>query len=165
MNGVVLNAPPSPPFGLKHKAYVYLTCGTRLLVFSQPDEPEIGLQVPGGTIDPGESYLHGARREFIEETGLSLTSALDPLMDQDVFFDNAAGRDLHRRRLYHGRTARIEREEWEHYEMSPSAGGDPIRFRLFWIDLHSDTAHDHSLFFAGFAEPLDMLRKRIGEGS
>ena len=32
-----------------HKAYVYLTCGTDLLVFDEPDTPHLGLQVPGGT--------------------------------------------------------------------------------------------------------------------
>lgn len=30
-----------------HKAYVYLTCGTDLLVFNEPDTPHLGLQVPG----------------------------------------------------------------------------------------------------------------------
>ncbi|MBA5778481.1 NUDIX domain-containing protein [Stappia sp. F7233] len=161
-NGVVCPTPPLPPFGLKHKAYIYLTCGSKLLVFAQPDEPDVGLQVPGGTLDPGESYLHGARREFAEETGLALPLCLDHLGDQDVLFDNAAGRDLHRRRLFHARTARIDRQEWEHFEMTPSAGGDPIRFRLFWIDLFDDLAHDENAFFAGFAAPLGELRRRIG---
>ncbi|MEP4064813.1 MAG: NUDIX domain-containing protein, partial [Nitratireductor sp.] len=54
-----------------HKAYVYLTCGPELLVFVEPDHPDPDIQVPGGTLDPGESYLQAARREFFEETGLS----------------------------------------------------------------------------------------------
>lgn len=163
-NGVVCSAEPCPPFGVKYKAYIYLTCGSRLLVFEEADDPQIGLQVPGGTLDPGESFLHGARREFREETGLELPLALDHLIDQDVLFDNRAGRDLHRRRLFHARTPTIERQEWEHFEMTPSAGGDPIRFRLFWIDLFGETAENESRFFVGFGAPLGLLRRRLGRG-
>lgn len=70
-----------------HKAYVYLTCGTDLLVFDEPDTPHLGLQVPGGTIDPGESFLHGAMREFAEETGLELDVAFDHFSSQDIPFE------------------------------------------------------------------------------
>ncbi len=99
---------------------------------------------------------------FVEETGLQLPLALDHLGDQDVLFDNKAGRDLHRRRFFHARTSRIERQEWEHFEMTPSAGGDPIRFRLFWIDLFSEMAGDETQFFAGFGAPISLLRSRLG---
>ncbi|ADZ68807.1 NUDIX hydrolase [Polymorphum gilvum] len=148
-----------------HKAYVYLTCGSRLLVFSQPDEPHIGLQVPGGTLDPGESYLQGARREFHEETGLMPEWAFDHLADQDQIFHREDGslHGLHRRRHFHARIATPPREDWEHYEMTPSSGGAPIRFRLFWLDLFGPTAHDAGAFFQGFHVPLDTLRARIGE--
>jgi 8-oxo-dGTP pyrophosphatase MutT (NUDIX family) len=30
---------------------------------------EVGLEMPGGMVDPGESPLHAAERELIEETG------------------------------------------------------------------------------------------------
>ena len=39
---------------LKQKALVYITWGDKLLVFSHPDFPEAGIQVPAGTIEPGE---------------------------------------------------------------------------------------------------------------
>lgn len=146
-----------------HKSYVYLTCGTRLLVFSQPDLPHVGLQVPGGTLDPGESYLQAARREFLEETGLDLDMALDHLADQDHVFHFETGElhGLHRRRLYHGTLETVPAEEWEHYEMTPSNGGPPIRFRLFWLDLFSDTAMNPENFFEAFDVQLDRLRKRL----
>lgn len=147
-----------------HKAYVYLTCGARLLVFDQPDQPAVGLQVPGGTLDPGESHLQGARREFREETGLELAVALDHLTDQEVLFDNERGRDLHCRRLYHARICSAPRESWEHYEMTPSGGGAPIRFHLHWIDLFGPLARDAGRFFLGFGDLLDALRQRVGAG-
>lgn len=146
-----------------HKAYVYLTCGTELLVFSEPDFPDVGLQVPGGTLDPGESYLHAARREFSEETGLSLDIALESFADQDRILKNVPDclDGLHRRRHFHGRVPEKPAAEWEHFESSPSAGGPPIRFRLFWIDLFSKNASSETRFFEGFGAQLETLRSRM----
>ncbi|MEJ8475783.1 NUDIX hydrolase [Roseibium algae] len=156
-----------------HKAYVYLTCGSKLLVFNEPDSPELGLQVPGGTIDPGESYLIGAQREFIEETGLTLDTAFENFTDQDLPFEALVAdrkvipptdrplKGRHLRKMFHASIAQAPKEEWEHFEMTPSNGGPPIRFRLFWIDLFGPTAKDPASFFACFGEPLDALRARI----
>lgn len=148
-----------------HKAYVYLTCGSRLLVFSQPDEPEIGLQVPGGTLDPGESHLIGAKREFIEETGLDLDIGFHHLADQELIYRDTRGMQdgLHKRQLFHATIDEIPAEEWEHFEMTPSAGGPPIRFRLFWLDVFSEDAQTPELFFPGFGEYLDEIRNRVQE--
>jgi 8-oxo-dGTP pyrophosphatase MutT (NUDIX family) len=146
-----------------HKAYVYLTCGTDLLVFEEPDFPEVGLQVPGGTLNPGESYLQGAWREFAEETGLSLDIALESFADQDRFFENIPDclDGLHRRRHFHGRIREKPATEWEHFETSPSAGGPPIRFRLFWLNLFSGDAPAETRFFEGFGAQLETLRTRV----
>jgi 8-oxo-dGTP diphosphatase len=148
---------------LFHKAYVYLTCGTELLVFSEPDHPEVGLQVPGGTLDPGESYLQAARREFSEETGLSLDIAIESFADQDHFFEDVPRclTGLHRRRHFHGHTREKPAKEWEHFETSPSTGGPPIRFALFWVDLFSEDALDETRFFEGFGAQLETLRTRM----
>ena len=155
--------PNGYPMRVYHKAYVYLTCGRKLLVFDQPEHPHVGLQVPGGTLDPGESYLHGAKREFFEETGLDLDLALDHLADQDHVFHFETGElhGLHRRRHFHGALAAIPAEQWEHYEMTPSAGGPPILFRLFWLDVFSQRACDAANFFEGFGAQLDAVRGRI----
>ncbi|WP_324252097.1 NUDIX hydrolase [Roseibium aggregatum] len=145
------------------KAYVYLTCGTELLVFVEPDFPNAGLQLPGGTVDPGESYLQAARREFAEETGLSLDIALESFADQDhIFKDVPRCLDgLHRRRHFHGQIREKPATEWEHFEMSPNAGGPPIRFRLFWIDLFTMDAPTEARFFEGFGAQLETLRTRV----
>jgi len=158
-----------------HKAYVYLTSGSRLLVFEEPDNPAIGLQVPGGTVDPGESYLIAARREFFEETGLALDCALTPFYDEDYLVGpgtpNLANpgeperpvRGCHRRRMFHGSLHHVPREEWEHYEMTPSFGGDPIRFRLFWLDLSTERALDQDGYYGGFGAPIGRLRDLLSE--
>ncbi len=146
-----------------HKAYVYLTCGTELLVFIEPDHSNPDLQVPGGTLDPGESYLQAAIREFAEETGLSLDIALEAFADQDFIFENVPGSQtgLHRRRHFHGTVGNKPASEWEHYEMTPSLGGPPIRFRLFWIDLFSRDVPAETRFFRGFGAQLETLRSRM----
>ena len=57
-----------------HKAYAYVTrerSGRKeLLVFRHPN-PEAGIQVPKGTIDPSESPAEGVFRELEEESGLT----------------------------------------------------------------------------------------------
>ncbi|MFB9173417.1 NUDIX hydrolase [Roseibium salinum] len=152
---------------IHHKAYVYLTCGTELLVFIEPDHPNPDLQVPGGTLDPGESYLQAARREFAEETGLSLDIALESFADQDHIFEDVPGSldGLHRRRHFHGRIREKPAAQWEHYETSPSTGGAPIRFRLFWIDLFARDAPAETRFFEGFGAQLETLRSRMEKQS
>ncbi len=146
-----------------HKAYVYLTCGSELLVFEEADNPRPDLQVPGGTLDPGESYLQGAVREFAEETGLSLDIAFESFADQDYLIEDVPGilDGLHRRRHFHGTISEKPAGEWEHYEMTPSAGGPPIRFRLFWVDLFSNEAPPETCFFQGFGAQLETLRSRM----
>jgi 8-oxo-dGTP pyrophosphatase MutT (NUDIX family) len=44
---------------------------TQVLVFEQRDPPEDGLQVPGGTVQPGETIVTGLWREIAEESGLT----------------------------------------------------------------------------------------------
>ena len=40
----------------KRKVLAYITQGDRLLVFRQPDYLSWGVQVPGGSIEPGEDH-------------------------------------------------------------------------------------------------------------
>ncbi len=53
------------------KAVLYVTRGRELLVFTQRDHPSAGVQVPKGTVDPGETPDQTALREGFEETGLA----------------------------------------------------------------------------------------------
>src|SRR5262245_34921836 len=56
---------------IKQKAFAYITQKNRLLVFEHPRAPEAGIQVPAGTIEPGEPPEIAVMREAREETGLS----------------------------------------------------------------------------------------------
>lgn len=64
----------------KQKVLAYITrksSGTfsEVLVFLHQDHPEAGLQVPGGTVDPGEDLSEAILREIFEESGLKLDKA------------------------------------------------------------------------------------------
>jgi ADP-ribose pyrophosphatase YjhB (NUDIX family) len=54
-------------------AYITRRCLTeiQLLVFEQREPPEAGLQVPGGTVEPGEEVVTALWREITEESGLT----------------------------------------------------------------------------------------------
>ncbi len=148
----------------RHKAYVYMTCGTHLLVFDEPETNISGsFQVPGGTLDPGESYLIAAKREFEEETGLIVTGALEPFDKYDYQYedDRTMGPELHRSVFFHLKVQEKAKETWDHYEMSPNDGGDPILFRFFWVDLADNETKSSLAMLGGFDLPLRQLCERL----
>lgn len=53
------------------KVSAFITRGEELLVFTQPEHPEAGVQVPAGTMEPAEEPIVAALREAAEETGRS----------------------------------------------------------------------------------------------
>ena len=61
---------------MTEKAYGFVlrerAAGLELLVFEHAEQPEAGLQVPGGTIEDGETPLAAVAREVLEESGLAL---------------------------------------------------------------------------------------------
>lgn len=59
---------------MPHKVLAYITRehagGRQVLVFDHRDQPEAGLQVPAGTVEPGEASVSALWREIEEEAGL-----------------------------------------------------------------------------------------------
>ena len=72
------------------KAYGFVlrerAAGLELLVFEHAGQPEAGLQVPGGTVEGGETPLAAVAREVEEESGLRLDGweAVATLEQEDV---------------------------------------------------------------------------------
>ena len=56
---------------IRHRAYAYITNGSRLFLFTQPAAPEAGIQVPAGTVELGANPQDAVMREAKEETGLT----------------------------------------------------------------------------------------------
>lgn len=130
---------PRLPVRFRRKVVVYATHRdasglTRLLVFSKPDRPELGLEVPGGTIEADESAEAAARREFTEETGLAAPSLLTLLGEMTYVFrgdtpDEGAVRFEHRRSYFHVVLEDAPDQPWDFLEQTPDSGGAPIRLR------------------------------------
>jgi 8-oxo-dGTP pyrophosphatase MutT (NUDIX family) len=116
------------------KAFAYITSGSRLLVFEHADFPEVGLQVPAGTIHDGELPEHAVLREAHEETGLQDLST-PTLLGVSEFDARPFGKDeIHRRHFFHMRAEGELRERWRHYECDASDGSPPIAFDLYWLE-------------------------------
>jgi 8-oxo-dGTP pyrophosphatase MutT (NUDIX family) len=135
------------------KVLIYATSRNRLLVFDQPDFADVGLQVPGGTVESGEDVADAAHREFHEETGLTPARPLTPLTFHDYRFSRNGKQICHHRHYFHIALDDGLPTSWLHREMTPFGGGAPILFRFFWIDV---TEARHRLGY-GMAHGLAMI--------
>jgi 8-oxo-dGTP pyrophosphatase MutT (NUDIX family) len=121
---------------LVKKVYAYITHRGRLLVFAHPEHPEAGLQVPGGTLEPGEHPAAGVQREAEEETGLAGLELVRPLGERRHNLADYGLDQVHHRFYYHLRVVGEPPERWRHYELTPSDGSPgPIPLDFFWAPL------------------------------
>ncbi len=115
------------------KAVAYITHGDRLLVFSHPDHPDAGIQVPGGTVKAGESPEEAVSREAREETGLEGLVSRAFLGTRDYESASGSGAEIERRYYYHLELRGPAPDTWRHYETDPSDGSPgPIALEFFW---------------------------------
>jgi len=135
------------------KVLIYAVWRDRLLVFDEPDFPDQWLQVPGGTMEPGEAPDIAAAREFFEETGLVVEAPLQPLMVNDYRFQKDDREIRHRRHYFLLRLTADYPDTWIHLEEHSFDGGGPIRFRFSWMSL-DEAAH---LLGGGMADALPLL--------
>jgi 8-oxo-dGTP pyrophosphatase MutT (NUDIX family) len=119
-----------------NKVLAYITYQGSLLVFRQPDFPDAGLQIPGGTVEAGEALEAAALREAHEETGLLKLKLVAYLGCTEYQLKVDIG-PPHRRHFFHLSYAEPGPSRWEHFESAPSLGGPPIRFELWWEPLGS----------------------------
>jgi 8-oxo-dGTP pyrophosphatase MutT (NUDIX family) len=121
---------------VKLKVLAYVTHGNRLLVFRQPNFPEAGIQVPGGSVHSGESLNGAVMREAVEETGLSGLRPGSYLGDVKQDHSSRGRFEIHHRHYYHLTTEGDVPEVWQHTELDPSEGDyDSVLFELFWVEL------------------------------
>jgi len=151
------------PVRFRRKVVVYATWEERLLVFREPEFPEVGLQVPGGTIEEDESIEAAARREFSEETGLPAPRRFDWLGENTYRFESetfeaGATRFEHRRSYFHTVLERAPQAEWEWTEATPDGGGPPIRMRFSLVPLlpRPDLFGGLGAFLPGVLERLGL---------
>ena len=124
----------APPTRRRDRAYAYITHGSRLLIFRHIDAPEAGLQVPAGTIEPGEDPRDAVIREALEETGLTDLTLVSHLGRDERDMSDCGVDELQHRWFFHLRCNGDPPMTWRHAETSDPALG-PIWFEFFWADL------------------------------
>lgn len=145
---------------MKHhtqKVVCYIVHDDHLLVFRHRDVSAeiVGIQVPAGTIEAGETPAEAAAREGHEETGLyprvvhalgsseyDLSPTRPEIATRHFFWMEADDADLSAR--------------WEAGEDDPSDNGPPQRWTCWWLPLR----HAHVLS-AGFGMMIGRLCDQI----
>ena len=111
------------------KANIFIISNRGLLMFSEPDFPDIPLQVPGGTVEQGERPEECAKREFFEETGL-VTAEPFIFLETIVTCSPPA-----RRHCFLLSLSTQVPQSWDHYEHHAHGQAPPILFRFIWKEL------------------------------
>jgi 8-oxo-dGTP diphosphatase len=125
---------------LKRKVFAYITRrdqhGDRLLVFSHPNAPEAGIQVPAGTLLDGERPEDGVLREAHEETGLTGLELVSFLGERLYDLSHVGRDEIHHRSFFHLRCPGTPPSTWRHQETDPDDDADewPL-FEFFWVGL------------------------------
>jgi 8-oxo-dGTP pyrophosphatase MutT (NUDIX family) len=124
----------------KEKVYAYITRQLRdrqeLLVFSYVDEPESGTQVPGGSLEPGETPAEGALREVREEAGLTAPSIIRHIGSFEWYCE--PHQQMHLRHIYHVDAGQPLPEQWD-VTIRSGDEDNGMRLRWRWMDLREAT--------------------------
>lgn len=117
------------------KVVAYITNDDHLLVFRHVDT-DAGIQVPAGTLEPGEAPDDGVVREAREETGLDNLAIRRFLGSRDYDMSSYGQDELHRRYYYHLECEGDAPSIWRHFECDPSGSpSERIEFELYWVRL------------------------------
>ncbi|MEV0297391.1 NUDIX domain-containing protein [Nocardia sp. NPDC050710] len=122
---------------IKDKVLAYVVRDGRLLVFRHIDYPweEVGIQVPAGSVRPGEPPESAVVREAREETGLTEFTVLRKLGEAD--YDARPYRfEIHRRHFFHLELSEDTPERWLSRE-DHDGEREPTRFECFWTPLEA----------------------------
>ncbi len=116
------------------KVVAYITHDDRLLVLKHTESEEAGIQVPGGTLRPGENLAEAALREAVEETGLTELQLRTFLGSAEQWLPGPTGRVMKVLAYFHIECTGDVQERWRHFEEDPSDGTPgPIEFELYWV--------------------------------
>jgi 8-oxo-dGTP pyrophosphatase MutT (NUDIX family) len=118
--------------GLVQKVAAYVTRRKNgrfeLLVFRHVDFPDLGMQVPAGTIEPAESPEAAVIRELEEECGLK---AKEPIKLGEYLFFKTYSQQYQHRHVFHLHQDRDLPDSWVH-EVQSSGDDHNLKFEYSW---------------------------------
>lgn len=121
----------------KAKVLCYIVRDGQILVFRHTDYSyeEVGIQVPAGSIRPGEAPEVAALREASEETGLKEFKLIRKLGEID--YDISPYRlEIQHRYVFHLEVTEPTPDRWTSQE-DHDGEQEPTRFECFWIPLEA----------------------------
>ena len=120
----------------KKKVHAYVTRekegAMQLLVFKHRDTPEAGIQVPGGTVDEGETLEAAILREVQEESGLRHLCIERFLADYIIHVREK--KEYEKRHFFHVTLLTDVKDSWEHI-VSAGEEDEGLVFCYEWIDI------------------------------
>ncbi|GKV67041.1 MULTISPECIES: NUDIX hydrolase [Sporosarcina] len=126
---------------IKRKVLAYITKGEgrhrKLLVYEQTDQPEAGLQVPGGTIERNELLLDALYREIEEESGILRDELiLEGKVKSSKFFPEDKN-VIYERTIFHfSYVGTKDENEWE-YRVEGEGKDAGLLFSYRWMPLNA----------------------------
>lgn len=121
---------------LRKRVFTYITHKGKLLVFDHVENPDLGMQIPGGTIEDGELPEQAAIREAKEETGLSEMSVKSFLGEFKKDLALIGRKETIHAWFFHLEASGQPPLRWRHSETDPHDRTDSIEFELYWVELY-----------------------------
>jgi len=124
-----------------------------MLVFEHRDYPDAGVQVPAGTVDPGEAPEDAVMREVEEETGLADCRMLGKLAVYDWF--NLYSGEMNERHVFHLAAPDSTADSWTWIETGggrvPEHEGYVFQFRWVALDQPPELAGNQGDYLQAIA--------------
>ncbi len=119
---------------IKVLAYITRTKNSKkeVLVFTHRDFPEAGLQVVGGTVDPGEDLIGALLREIKEEAGLKFAPSDIKKKLGETSYQRRDIPEINHRHYFEIHTLNLP-DIWAHTVHSSGADNGLV-FDFFWME-------------------------------